>query len=134
MRIGEISKKSGLSRDTIRYYEKQGLLKVERTESEFNNYKNYTLGNLHRLQLITRTKKFGFTLKEIAELLELFDSNNANCSLLRKRVNKKVITIEERIQELIEIKSFILYEFRKAELNCLSKREDDNCKFLELNN
>ena len=52
MLIGEICKKTELSRDTIRFYEKKGLIKVKQTESEFNNYKDYTEQNLRRLLLI----------------------------------------------------------------------------------
>ena len=77
MLIGEISKKTELSRDTIRFYEKRGLIKVESSVSEFNNYKEYTEDTLRRLLLIKKTKRFGFTLNEISELLELVDLNKA---------------------------------------------------------
>ena len=128
MLIGEISKKTDLSRDTIRFYEKKGLLKVERTTSEFNNYKHYTLEHLERLQLIKKAKRFGFTLNEIAELLELFDTKSANCSVLQEKVNEKIIAIDKGIQELKAIKNLILIGIQKAQTNCVTKKEEDNCK------
>ena len=131
MRIGEISKRTELTRDTIRFYEKKGLLKVERTTSEFNNYKNYTLEHLKRLELIKKAKRFGFTLKDIADLLELFDIKNANCSILQKKVNQKIIDIDKKIQELQEMKRSILTGIQIAQTKCLSKKKDENCQLLE---
>lgn len=131
MLIGEISKKTELSKDTIRFYEKKGLLKVERTSSEFNNYKHYSLEHLQRLQLIKKAKRFGFTLNEIAELLELFDRRTASCSILQEKINGRLLDIEKRIQELKEIKSLIILGVKKAQTHCVSKREDDNCNLLE---
>lgn len=68
MLIGELSKRSGLSRDTIRYYEKMQLLVVgERVAG--NDYKNYGSGALGRLRHIQRLKTVGFTLREVRNLL-----------------------------------------------------------------
>ncbi len=134
MLIGEISKKTELSRDTIRFYEKKGLLKVERTTSQFNNYKQYTLEHLQRLNLIKKAKRFGFTLNEISELLELFDLKNASCLILQDKVNEKLVDIDKKIQELIEIKKIILLGIKKAQTNCISKRKDSNCELLEQEN
>ena len=132
MLIGEISKKAELSKDTIRFYEKKGLLEVERTVSQFNNYKNYTLEHLKRLQRIKKAKKFGFTLNEISKLLNLFDLNSANCSILKDSINKKIADIDIRIQELIEIRNLILIETEKAQFECTSIGQNTNCKLLEL--
>ena len=132
MLIGEISKKTELTRDTIRFYEKKGLLKVDRTTSEFNNYKHYTLAHLQRLNLIKKAKGFGFTLNEISELLNLFDQKNANCLILQEKVDEKLDDIDRKIQELKEIKSLILLGTKKAQANGVSKREDGNCKCYDL--
>jgi len=83
------------------------------------------------LQLIKKAKKFGFTLNEISELLKLFDLKSANCSILQEKVNEKLIDIDNRIQELKEIKSLILLGIQKAQTDCVSKTEDGNCKLLK---
>ena len=62
MLIGELSKQSGLSRDTIRFYEKQRLIEVGLKERRFNIYKEYSQDTLQRLLHIKRIKGFGFTL------------------------------------------------------------------------
>jgi len=130
MLIGEICKKSGLTKDTIRFYEKKGLLKVERSASEFNNYKLYTFNHLDRLEIIKKAKRFGFTLNEIMDLLELFDTKKANCSTLEQKLSKKLEDIDLRIKELKEFKSSILTEIKIAESKCKSSIKDDNCKIL----
>ena len=130
MLIGEICKKTELSKDTIRFYEKRGLLQVERTSSEHNNYKNYTNEHLQRLQLIKKAKRFGFTLNEIVELLELYDTNSANCSVLQEKVQLKIADIDRRILDLQEIKGLILGGVQKAGSECLSRVEAKNCELL----
>ena len=57
MLIGELSKKAQLSRDTIRFYEKKGLIKAKPSASEYNTYKNYTEENLQRILLIKKAKR-----------------------------------------------------------------------------
>ncbi len=104
MLIGEISKKTGLSRDTIRFYEKKGLIKVDRTDSEWNNYKDYTVQTYHTLLLIKKAKGFGFTLNEIAEILDLLEMDRANCSTLTVKAEEKVKVIDEKIIELKAMK------------------------------
>ena len=130
MLIGQISKGTGLSRDTIRFYEKKGLLTVDRSFSEFNNYKNYSNDHMKRLLLIKRAKKFGFTLTEIKELLELVDTKKANCSTLKERIDRKLLDIDRRIQELKDFKTSILHEVQKAKSDCGMIGNSKNCTSL----
>jgi len=106
-------------------------LKVERTASLFNNYKHYTSKHLHRLQQIIKAKSFGFTLNEIADLLELIDSKSANCSVLQEKIDDKIRDINRRIQEFQDFKSSIIKEIQIAQKHCLASNEIDNCKLLE---
>jgi DNA-binding transcriptional MerR regulator len=75
MLIGELSRKSGLSRDTIRFYEKLGLIRLGRRQRRANNYKEYPPEVLRRLLSINQLKEFGFTLAEIAEILDLLEAD-----------------------------------------------------------
>jgi DNA-binding transcriptional MerR regulator len=79
MLIGELSKRSGLTSDTIRFYEKQGLIKIGRREWRVNNYKEYPESVLRRLLLLKKIKSYGFTLNESAEIIALIDANLASC-------------------------------------------------------
>lgn len=134
MRIGEISSKSGLTKDTIRFYEKKGLITVNRTNSEWNNYKEYSHKNLRRLLMIKKAKEFDFTLKEIAELLELFELNSANCSTLSTTASSKISEIDSKIKELKKVKKMILNRVSEFKEDCNDLNESGNCKNLKFEN
>jgi len=127
MRIGELCQKTELTKDTIRFYEKKGLLKVKRSTSPYNNYKEYTFYHLERLELIKKAKRFGFTLNEITALLELFDAKKANCSTLKEKLTEKITDIDRRIEELKDFKSSILKEIKVAQDACKGTHRNGNC-------
>ena len=69
MKIGELAKKSGLSAHTLRFYEKQGLIKVNnRSES---NYRIYSHADLNTAKFIKRTREMGFSLEEVEVFLSI---------------------------------------------------------------
>lgn len=127
MLIGEIATKTGLSRDTIRFYEKKGLIKVGRTDSEWNNYKNYNEEILNKLLLIKKAKGFGFTLNEIAEILEMSDMNIATCEILTIKIKEKLNRIDEKIRDLNEIKMMIIGKIENIEGDC-NPNSKENCQ------
>lgn len=108
MLIGELSKACGLSRDTIRFYEKHGLIAVGKKESRFNNYKEYSEATLQRLLSIKRLKNFGFTLTEVSELLDMLDVNEATCQNVLHKVDEKIALIDQRIKELKTVRGQLL--------------------------
>jgi len=134
MRIGEISIKSGLTKDTIRFYEKKGLIDVNRSDSEWNNYKEYSNKNLNRLIFIKKAKEFGFTLKEIAELIELFELNSANCSKLSAKANSKISRIDAKIRELKKMKKMIIDRVIEFSEGCDTINKNGNCKNIKFEN
>ena len=134
MLIGEISKKSGISRDTIRFYEKKGLLTVKRTESEWNNYKEYSNENLNKLLLIKKAKNFGFTLNEITELFTLFELNSASCPELNAKVNTKIAEIDKKIVELQNLKEMISNKALEFKESCQMKNGNENCEIVKNEN
>ena len=107
MLIGELSKRSQLSRDTIRYYEKLGLFKMGTKQSVDNNYKNYPLEILERLRQIRFLKKCGFTLHEIRMLLQS-EGEGSGCDGLPERLAGKITAIGEKITELMSFKAALL--------------------------
>jgi DNA-binding transcriptional MerR regulator len=127
MLIGQLSGKTGLTRDTIRFYEKQGLIEVGRKERRFNNYKEYSEETLQRLLVIIRMKRFGFTLNEIAEYLDLLEINSASCENVSKKMIKKIDLIEEKIEELQNIKSLIINGLNSCRP---PKNKAENCPLL----
>lgn len=117
MLIGELSKACGLSRDTIRFYEKHGLIAVGKKERRFNNYKEYSEETLMRLVSIKQLKSFGFTLNEVSELLELLETNKATCSNVSQIIDEKVLLINQKIQELKTVRQQLL----DGKKNCLDE-------------
>lgn len=130
MLIGELSRRTELSRDTIRYYEKRGLIKAEPSISEFNNYKQYSDAVLRRLLLIKESKTFGFSLKEIGELLELIDMNGANCKVFEEKVRNKILELERQIQKLRQMQKQIFQKAERAKVICQPQLINDNCPIL----
>lgn len=118
MLIGELSKRSGLSRDTIRFYEKNRLIVVGRKERRFNNYKEYSEDTLQRLRSLKQIKGFGFTLIEAAELLNMIDANAATCDNVLNKFDDKLKRIDDKISELINIRNLLLKGQKSCQSNC----------------
>ncbi len=108
MLIGELSKNTGLSRDTIRWYEKVGLLKGEDTSRDSNNYRIYGHETLDKLILIKESKSFGFSLNEIKEMLALIDSENLNCDSISPIINSKLDMIDQKISLLQNLRTKLI--------------------------
>ncbi|UNK01852.1 MerR family transcriptional regulator [Ralstonia insidiosa] len=84
MRIGELCKRAGVSRDTVRYYERTGLLDKAAQPHATNTYKRYSEVSLQRIRLIIHAKALGFTLAEISDVIL---SGTVRRSLLSKRLH-----------------------------------------------
>ncbi len=99
MRIGELSKKTEFQIETLRYYEKIGLLEpVARTESGYREYDNESL---KQLQFIKKAKFVGFSLNEISELLTLrVERDQHSCADVKTIAEQKIEQIENKINEL----------------------------------
>lgn len=101
MKIGELARKAGVNVQTVRYYEKRGLLpEPERLES---GYRAYTLASLERLQFIRRSQELGFTLAEIEELLALRTDPRTTAGEVKERAESKIADVEQRIEDLRQI-------------------------------
>lgn len=106
--ISELAKELNISTRTIRYYEEIGLLKPVRDK---NSYRSYTRSDRARIKLILRGKKFGFSLEEIREMIELFDIDRTGIKQLERTIEYGDIKIEEidnRINELLELKQELI--------------------------
>lgn len=108
MQIGELSMSSGLSRDTIRWYEKVGLLSREDSSRGSNNYRVYDQTALDKLILIRQSKSFGFSLNEIKEMLALIESENLNCDAVSPMIDSKLDVIREKISYLQSIQAKLI--------------------------
>ena len=98
MRIGELARKADTPIDTIRYYERLGLL-PEPTRAA-SGYRQFDAADVEQLRFIRRAKALGFSLNEISELLALSKARNTDMAPLRDRTAATLATVEHRITEL----------------------------------
>ncbi|HVX00133.1 MAG TPA: MerR family transcriptional regulator [Candidatus Babeliaceae bacterium] len=130
MLIGELSIKTGLSRDTIRFYEKEGLISVGRKQRRDNNYKEYDETVLQRLHLIKRIKNFGFTLHEAADLLSLIAVNAATCDEVRSHTTKKIAVIDSKVADLLQLREQLNSNMKTCRDSCQPIGDDENCPII----
>lgn len=102
-RIGDVTRESGLSVDTVRFYEREGLLgRVPRRPSGTREFGGDTVG---RLAFIRQAAALGFSLAEIRELLELRVPARTTCEEVQRRAQAKLDTVSARIAELEVIRT-----------------------------
>ncbi|MBU9720787.1 MULTISPECIES: MerR family transcriptional regulator [Bacillaceae] len=104
MTIRQLAEKYKISTRTLRYYEELGIIQPERP---LNHQRLYRKKDETRLRLILRGKKFGFSLDQIKEMITLFDEDRSGVKQLEKTVEygkRRVLEVEERIQELEELR------------------------------
>lgn len=128
MLIGELVKKSGFSKDTIRFYEKKGLLKLNKRSRRDNNYKEYPEEILEKLSIIKTTKSLGFTLKEINSFIKLWEANDTSCQTFSPKLLEKIDLIDQQIKDLKLLKKKLLSTYEKCHRNeCVIEKNLPSC-------
>lgn len=100
-KIGDVSRVTGLSIDTVRFYEKEGLLGSVRRKA---GIRQYDVDAVRRLEFVRRATALGFTLAEIRGLLGLRVSSRTSCEKVRERALAKLADVERRIAELARMR------------------------------
>ncbi|WP_232364459.1 Zn(2+)-responsive transcriptional regulator [Salinimonas lutimaris] len=102
LKIGELATRAGVSVDTIRFYESKGLLNATRRSA--SGYRLFSEEDLTRLSFIQRAKQVGFTLEEIAELLDLkTHPDDHTCEEVKARTQVKIDKVSQKLAELQRI-------------------------------
>lgn len=102
-RSGELAKLAGVSSDTLRHYERKGVL--ARPLRRANDYRQYPLSALQRVQLIRRALAVGFTLDELAAVLNVRDKGGAPCKEVRALAAVKLSELETQLREMSELRN-----------------------------
>jgi len=124
MLIGALAEAAGVGVETIRFYEREGLLpEPPRSRS---GYRLYDEGAARRLRFILKAKELGFTLGETRELLELRVSDPDACADVAARTRAKIDLIDRRIRELTRVRE-VLQELEHA---CSASRPTTECPVL----
>ncbi|HJR14994.1 MAG TPA: heavy metal-responsive transcriptional regulator [Rhodanobacteraceae bacterium] len=100
--IGVVARQASVGIDTIRYYEREGLL--PKPQRRASGYRDYDSGIVERLRFIRRAKDLGFTLEEIRELLALSTDRERGVKSVKQRAQARLGEVEHRIRELQRMK------------------------------
>lgn len=102
LRSGDLAKLAGISPDTLRLYERKGLITSPRSP---NGYRSYPQDAMAQVQLIRAALSIGFTLDELAEILAVRNGGGAPCRRVRELAGVKLKNLDEHIRELGHLRS-----------------------------
>jgi DNA-binding transcriptional MerR regulator len=102
---GELARLAGVSTDTLRHYERIGVL--ARAPRASNGYRVYSAASLHRVLLVQRALRAGFSLPELTRILGQRDHGGAPCRMVHSLARQKLRSLDEQIQSLQELKAFL---------------------------
>ncbi|HSP05530.1 MAG TPA: heavy metal-responsive transcriptional regulator [Acidobacteriota bacterium] len=101
-RSGELARLAGVSTDTLRHYERLGLIAKPRRSS--NGYREYSVDTLDRVRVIQSAVGLGFTLAELARIFRIRDSGGAPCREVRDLARRKAGELETRLRQIRELR------------------------------
>lgn len=123
MRIAELEQRTGVSRHTLRYYEKQGLLlEVER---RINNYRDYPEQAVQRINMVRQLKKFGFSLREIRDVMDALRNDTLNCTQGALLMAQKRVVVDAKIAELQSLRQLLTREEQRLKRSAELQQQTD---------
>lgn len=123
--IGQVAQQAGVGVETVRFYERQGLL--EQPARRESGYRQYREDVVARLRFIKRAKGLGFALKEIKELLVLRVDPETTCREVKEQARAKIADIEAKIQSLLRMKDALV----KLMATCRGRGPSSECPILD---
>ncbi len=128
LQIGIVAARSGLTVDTIRFYEKQGL--VAKPHRSTGGFRLYGDRDLNRLQFVSRAQAMGFSLVEIRELLLLHDAGAEACTHVHDLLDHKLSSVQQKIADLRKLESQLRDARDRCDLASM-KKCDGTCPVIE---
>jgi MerR family transcriptional regulator, mercuric resistance operon regulatory protein len=125
LRVGELADKCNVNKETIRYYERMGLL-PEPSRSK-SGYRLYSHETVERLKFIKRMQELGFTLSEIDKLLGVVDPDEAKCKDMYDFTVSKLEDIQEKITDLKRIEKMLI----DLKERCPENKDIYDCPIIE---
>lgn len=123
--IGKVAHRAGLPIDTVRYYEREGL--IEKPARSAAGYRRYRPDVVERLRFIRQAKELGFSLAEIKELLSLRMRPDTTCADIRKRAREKIAAVDRKIEDLQRIRQAL----ERLAAACKGTGPTSECPILE---
>ena len=115
--ISKIAKEIGINIETVRFYERKGLIK--QPVKPLQGYRQYSTETVNRIRFIRRSQELGFTLSEIEGLLSL---NDSPCNQVEELAKKKLVAIQTKQADLLLLEKALLEHIGQCQSN-----EDDTC-------
>ena len=122
--IGKVAREAGVGIETVRFYERQGL--IDEPPRSSSGYRQYPQAVVPRLRFIRRAKELGFTLNEIRELLALRLDPETTCADVKQRAEEKIADIEDKLRALRRMKRALVELTR----SCRGRGPVDDCPIL----
>ncbi|MGA8480377.1 MAG: MerR family transcriptional regulator [Chthoniobacterales bacterium] len=122
MRIGELARTVDVSVETIRYYQRIGLLELP--QKPYGGTRSYRTEDLQRLRFIRRAQQLGFSLDDIQALLEL---SSSECEQVQKLAAEKLDIVQEKLSQLRRIESVLV----KTLEQCAKRKGNQPCPVIE---
>lgn len=126
---GELADLAGVSRDTLRHYERKGVL--PRPLRGHNGYRQYPPEALQRVQLVRRALSVGFTLDELARVLKVRDAGGAPCEEVRKLAAQKLVNVQDQLRELTELRNDLQKTLRDWDTRLARRTQGRRANLLE---
>lgn len=123
--IGEVARRAGVGVETVRFYEREGLL--EEPPRRASGYRQYSQEAVKRIGFIKRAKTLGFSLKEIGELLLLRVDAQTSCNEVMQRTEAKIAEVERKLVELQRMRQALL----QVHSLCVGQGPTGSCPMLE---
>ena len=126
---GELADLAGVSRDTLRHYERKGVL--PRPLRGHNGYRQYPSEALQRVQLVRRALSVGFTLDELGKVLKVRDAGGAPCEEVRRIAVQKLLNVEDQLRELTELRDDLRKTLRDWDARLTRRARGKRANLLE---
>jgi MerR family mercuric resistance operon transcriptional regulator len=124
--IGKVARRAGVRIDTVRFYEREGLL-PRPPRSRSSNYRVFSDDDVRRIQFVQRAKTLGFTLREAGELLALRVDSRTSCARVIERAEAKLSDVDLKIAELARMRTALVALARQ----CRGRTPAAACPFLD---
>ncbi len=122
MRIGELAKSADVNVETIRYYQRIGLLELP--EKPYGGMRSYNDADLQRLRFVRRAQQLGFSLEDIRELLEL---SSSDCKQVERLAAEKLNQVKAKSRQLRRVELILA----KTVEQCARRKSNQPCPIIE---
>lgn len=125
LRIGQLAGRTHVNKETIRYYERLGLIPIPSRTGK--GYRLYTAQTVDRVNFIKKMQRLGFTLNEIDKLLGVVDHNEVKCRYIYDFTVNKISEIQRKIEELNKLEKMLV----DLKERCPENKEIYECPIIE---